>query len=1129
MLPSSFTAGTPAISPYNAPPPSLPPMPGLSRSPRNELLRDTLQGWFDNPAFNVKQWIGTLEFALLAEYDRNERIPMLKAFLDSRLFDQLITQLKYIADRLPESFVTSFLDCTGSVSARSARLKKKVDVETLFQRLEQLAFFPPRLDAVGRLSLLLQHAFVQDAPCRRQPDLSVRAPISDFTSTFNGRALEMLVDYIKIHNQLFPPPPPSPLPVHASPVSHSLPFIGDDDDDNHSHQLHQSVAEQTRDYYAKVLPIIQSSGFGKSRLCIQLSTVSPGMLVCLRKRPPSGQEHAVSSPPQDKRVYKYFDSIKVLLPHPEPDSDNGTHREPSTDQEHINFNLAHLRILAWLSAYCHTISYYLQQLRQASGCFDASANHRDRAACWRTVVFYFAKLSSFKHGSLFETPRNLCRQSRLGHLCTTHIPPSADNPLASIHTADAPPSLVATSAVRDKILEYICDLADTLATDMKQQYVHSWSDHELLTRAIGHHLSPRLNTMEQLWYDTGTDTFVFLALDECDTTWILLVDTNSNLAPLAGKEARGGSRRMAQFDTHGLTQPFSAMPLDVNLTSQDRQTLLTSDGGPVTMRQLNEFLPRFGRPLWVDPRYHGDGLIKPTAIVGKLVLPGEWDWPDNFHAIPSDPLDEVNQNLLAIASRRLHLDLSSKAGPKLWERFISHQIAEHLRFVGRIYSTTDSIKSSTPSEPPLSVAVAWKVRSQPSLVATRWSMMVQAIVNANAPIGLNVGAQGELGVALLCALAIDLVMSQRYATNLFDYAIKMPSGRSDINYTALYGLVSVHDWLRTLVDSSNYVDRTRPGARTATDSGSNTYHPGEDGDHDMADRNEADQGMPSHLAEWARRAWLNFTHPVILPKQVPHDSYVGFELLRELWIRHATAQGVSNQAGWDLLIPVYETDSDQPPNDQVEFEESRLSYIAIQVKNCINRPTPKVKEAAVGPRLPISREKQCLELFFDLKDPAQSRGHEYSQRRHPRLPSEDKRGIPRGPSDRTSSTGAAHAAAAKPKEEEGDAQSRLLLRHHVFISGLKPESLPVLKQLKGAATKQVKLLFGDADSLDTLEFDEAQAKYVRSLQSAELQRAWDEAQTRIDGGLVLLRRPSSTSTLLPSSSSSSIPMESDLD
>ncbi|KAJ1034537.1 hypothetical protein NDA18_001393 [Ustilago nuda] len=332
-------------------------------------------------------------------------------------------------------------------------------------------------------------------------------------------------------------------------------------------------------------------------------------------------------------------------------------------------------------------------------------------------------------------------------------------------------------------------------------------------------------------------------------------------------------------------------------------------------------------------------------------------------------------------------------------------------------------------------------------------------------------------------MAIDLAMSQRYSDDLHDYICNGPSISADTKYTALYGLVSVHDWLCTLT-GSKYVE-----CAPAVSGSSSGFSGSEDGEEVMADRDQADQGLPSQLASWARRAWLNFTHPTILPEEIPLDRRIGTELLRELWIRHATAQGVSNQAGWTLLIPVYESHSDQPPNGADKFDETKLSYIAIQVRNWINRPTREVKEAAVGPCLAVDQEKQCLELFFDVKGLASCRGHEYSQRRHP-TPASNKQWAPE----------------TKEQEEE-DAKSRLLLRHHIFISGLTPEGLPLLKQLEGPAAKQVKFLFGDADSLDTLEFDEAHAHYVRRLPSEEHRRTWDEAQTCTEGGLVFFRHP----------------------
>ncbi|KAJ1590771.1 hypothetical protein NDA11_002548 [Ustilago hordei] len=661
MLPPTLNPGSspasPAVSTTPHDTPSSPSLPGLPASPRKKLLYDTLKKSFDDQDSFSRYWIQTLELATLPNIGRKKRLDMLNLFLGLEHFEQLIDRLKSIADRLPESFVDSFLHHSGS-----ACLKEQFDAETLLERIDQSALFQPTLDPVDRLALVLQHAFVPGAPRR------VRMPLSDFTSTFNGQALEMLVHHIK------------------------------------------------------------SSGFGKTRLCVQLSTVCPGMLVSLT------QNYDDSEPPQDKPVYDYFQRVKGLLP-------GSLETKYQPNEEKMRFNEAHLSILAWLAIYCQTTAYYLIQLQHASGCFDPPAHHQDPAACWRAVVFYYARTTGLKEGSFFETPSNLCHQSRLPHLCSTDIPPSTDNPLAHVHpanqAADPPPSLLATPRVREKILDYICETATTLASTMKGQYSCQLSYHELLTHSIRDHLKPSLQLVEHLFRDADPNSFFFLALDKCSSidtllpyirlvwffavpkmTWILLIDTNPNLAPHApAGESRQASRRPSEFDMQSFPQPFSAMPLDPNLTSQHLRTLF-SGGGQLTMRDLDAFLSRFGRPLWMDSRYHSDGFIMPRAIINKLVSQ-VWIWPDELKDYQSDPLGDTIQNLIALASRRLHLDLSSKAGPQIWYPFVRNQIACRLRYFGRIYSTSDSIKSGTPGEPPLSLAVAWSVRSKPELVAAK--------------------------------------------------------------------------------------------------------------------------------------------------------------------------------------------------------------------------------------------------------------------------------------------------------------------------------------------------------------------------------------------------------------------------
>ena len=230
------------------------------------------------------------------------------------------------------------------------------------------------------------------------------------------------------------------------------------------------------------------------------------------------------------------------------------------------------------------------------------------------------------------------------------------------------------------------------------------------------------------------------------------------------------------------------------------------------------------------------------------------------------------------------------------------------------------------------------------------------------------------------------------------------------------------------------------------------------------------------LSNWANRAGLNFTHILRLDKQVPLSTILDTDLLVELWLRHAAAQGIVNQPGWDLLIPVYMSDDTNNglPNNDSTFDRTKLTYIAIQVKNCVARPKAEVREGPVGPRLELGQPNECLELFIDLRGTyVPTLGHTYYERRHPIL---------------------------KKNETLDDKEARdHLFRHHIYISGHEKETFPEIETLPSTIMDQVALLFGCADSVDTVEFDNKLAQYARR---GNLQDALAEAMTRIDGAVV---------------------------
>ncbi|SPO28799.1 uncharacterized protein UTRI_10225 [Ustilago trichophora] len=1063
---------------------------------------------------------------LNAVEDEDLRISALKTMTKSRHFNILLVSLRKKRDKLPQSFVQRvfIIDPT----TKKARFKEHQKYETLLDQLDQLGCNTLHSTRVMRLETLLEHAFV-DQPVRR-PDRSlvaVHSSATDFTSAFNGPSLSLLHDHLVVHNSFFSQTS-APASVHASTSAKT-------DVD----ALADPAGQDHREYYAKVLPILQSSGFGKTRMCVQLSTIHPGMLVCLRNSLPRDQdEHLVSFPPQDTEVYRYFQSAEKTLV--ALGIENRHVKFPTDADQHAIFNAAHLRILAWLDVYCDTIFTYLAQLKAASGCFDqhGNANHANSHQCWRTIVYHFADATSFKQHTLFQKPPNLCSHSRLARPSpSSSSPPSPSSspspcpsPIAARLKDDvaagatataapdtAPPALQGTSNLRHKILEHICASATSRYDKMLKEYKAELGDPNMLMTAVKGHLKKRLHSLESLPpVKAASQSFFFLALDECGSfdvilplirrvwflsspksSWILLIDTNSDIAPVAGTAAREGSRRTSDFDTHQLTQPFCGMPLDVNLTYEDRKRLFAPGLAtpPVTslptLSDLNLALYKLGRPLWSDSRYHSHGLVRPRAILGKLVWPAEWQWPADGASVPLEPTDFLNQNLLALASRRITLELSSKPGPEHWYNVVSRQIAHHLRFVGRIFSTSDAIISSTPSEPSLSAAAAWSFRTHgPDSAAARWSMVVQAIVLGSQLAGVNVGAEGEQGVALLCSMAIDVALSCRLQPQLGQSWVQQPSSDDKLEYDAIFGLVSVREWLQTLVGNKyldlshgDHVGRKDDSSSHTTSIGIRTDNladvvmaEGEQEDDEQQTEQlgtSAKSGMPSSLARWASRAWLNFKHIVTPPKQVAQDDEAKAQgLLFELWFRHAAAQGIINQAGWDFLIPVYESESEQPPPDDEVFQARRLSYIAIQVKNRVKRPSREELDAAVGPSLEIpaaaSSSKQCLELFIDLRGNSPETGHVYSQRRHP--------------------------------------STSPLLRHHLLATGLDGAAWPVLAKLKENAKNQVGLLFGNADSVNTLRFDQAKARYVRG-RSPQHQQAWDEVETAVNGALVRITEP----------------------
>lgn len=191
-------------------------------------------------------------------------------------------------------------------------------------------------------------------------------------------------------------------------------------------------------YYAKVMPIIQSSGFGKTKLCVHLSLHQPGLLVCMRS---ASTSHPNSFPPQDKPVFDYFEACRKA--YCDPDCSKTSEQ---------GLNIIHANAAFFLAAYCDELYRILSSLVTLSGCFLSSSSSsssisptkprspvqieqelrdHDPVRCWNTIVYSLALLLHRKQDFVSTLhagdTAHLCRHSQLHHYGLLATTTSNDN------------------------------------------------------------------------------------------------------------------------------------------------------------------------------------------------------------------------------------------------------------------------------------------------------------------------------------------------------------------------------------------------------------------------------------------------------------------------------------------------------------------------------------------------------------------------------------------------------------------------------------------------------------------------------------------------------------------------------
>lgn len=336
-------------------------------------------------------------------------------------------------------------------------------------------------------------------------------------------------------------------------------------------------------HYAPVLPIVQSSGTGKSRTAVELARLNPGLFVCVRQQP---ENKLVSEPKRDSWAAHW---LTVDDPERAPSPGRDVIEVPATDS-HQKITLptrimTRDKIAIWLTAVAIEMKAYYEKAWKETYNVDLQGS------------FDAARPDSIERWFAFKARAAADLAPDAGN---------ANNPNSQRSVLQSAIEHQAQTVQR----EYIKASIDGTLTDSEKQaiFIH------LLLKVKQSWLE-----LEQILPDK-TDDFFHLTIDECGQmgsanlytlrwllnfmqpkrSWILLLDTNTQISRLAGTESHSASDRTERRDLINC-EPFTLLPQDIGMITCAQEYLDVCDGNKVMATdQILGYLPKMGRPLWQD-------------------------------------------------------------------------------------------------------------------------------------------------------------------------------------------------------------------------------------------------------------------------------------------------------------------------------------------------------------------------------------------------------------------------------------------------------------------------------------------------------------------------------------------------
>jgi hypothetical protein len=293
----------------------------------------------------------------------------------------------------------------------------------------------------------------------------------------------------------------------------------------------------------------------------------------------------------------------------------------------------------------------------------------------------------------------------------------------------------------------------------------------------------------------------------------------------------------------------------------------------------------YGRPLW---RLYSDRTYEQLREFVQYKLLGG--------IVQYDP--ENRNHVFAAVASRVSLDPALNK-----DELASEAVNSHLRLVTAVDSHAGTIRTITPSEPVVADAVAALLLQQQYLSGddrnNNWTTTINTLVENLLSRGLvEKGNKGELYARLMCILARDYYLDN-----------KIPDG-VDFKFSQPFLLSGFLDTLTGC--STTKLLSSALSAKLDTRFGA-----------------ILERAAPT-LDKTYRKAYVNFSHFAHTESTLlPGDDFD--ELLRTLFRTHCGLQLCFNQPTWDLLIPIYFGELNEP------YDKKLASALFIQVKNKENR------------------------------------------------------------------------------------------------------------------------------------------------------------------------------------------------